>query len=48
MLPLTFAAREILPGTGGAGKFRGGNGQRVAFRVNAGASIRALLQHERF
>jgi N-methylhydantoinase B len=46
-LPITLLARELLPDSGGAGKYRGGTGQRVAFRANSGASIRALFQHER-
>lgn len=47
VFPITVVARELRPDSGGAGEFRGGNGQRVVFRVGEGASVRALFQHER-
>ena len=36
--PLFFEAYEIVPDTGGAGRFRGGNGFVRAFRVEAGGA----------
>lgn len=47
VLPVQFAARGIIPDTGGRGTYRGGNGQRVAFRIHPGATVRVLFQHER-
>ena len=46
--PLFFEAYEIVPDTGGAGRFRGGNGFVRAFRVEAGRAQLCLCadRHE--
>ncbi|MBI1731969.1 MAG: hydantoinase B/oxoprolinase family protein [Gammaproteobacteria bacterium] len=35
-IPLEFTCKELLRGTGGNGKYRGGDGQRIGFRVRSG------------
>ena len=35
-IPIEFHCKELLRGTGGAGDFRGGDGQRIGFRMRSG------------
>ncbi len=35
-IPIEFTCKELLPGSGGNGKYRGGDGQRIGFRVRSG------------
>lgn len=35
-IPIEFTCKELVPGTGGAGRQRGGDGQRVGFRMRSG------------
>lgn len=35
-IPIEFTRKEIAPGTGGDGKYRGGDGQYVGFRMRSG------------
>ena len=32
-IPIEFTCKELAPGTGGEGRFRGGDGQRIGFRM---------------
>ena len=35
-IPIEFTAKEIATDTGGVGKYKGGNGQRISFRMRTG------------
>jgi N-methylhydantoinase B len=35
-IPVEFTCKELLPGTGGGGRRRGGDGQRIGFRMRSG------------
>ncbi len=35
-IPIVFSCKELAPGTGGAGRQRGGDGQRIGFRMRTG------------
>ena len=35
-IPVEFRCKELMRGTGGAGEFRGGDGQRIGFRMRSG------------
>ena len=35
-IPIEFRCKELIRGTGGAGKFSGGDGQRIGFRMRTG------------
>ncbi|MFT5132833.1 MAG: N-methylhydantoinase B [Gammaproteobacteria bacterium] len=35
-IPIEFSCKELLPGTGGKGKHKGGDGQRIGFRMRTG------------
>jgi N-methylhydantoinase B len=35
-IPIEFTCKELVPGTGGDGKCRGGDGQRIGFRMRTG------------
>jgi len=35
-IPIQFTCKELLPGTGGRGQHRGGDGQRIGFRMRTG------------
>ena len=35
-IPIEFTQKELAPGTGGEGKFRGGDGQYIGFRMRSG------------
>jgi N-methylhydantoinase B len=35
-IPIEFMCKELVPGTGGKGRHRGGDGQRVGFRMRTG------------
>jgi N-methylhydantoinase B len=39
--PILFERRELIPGSGGAGRFRGGQGEELAFRFESGADVDA-------
>ena len=43
----TFLRKEILPDTGGAGEFQGGNGQVIVIRNDSGAPIEASFMASR-
>src|ERR1700693_418899 len=45
--PIRFAHRGLLDGSGGAGTYRGGRGQRIAFEVMPKAALPLLYMHER-
>jgi N-methylhydantoinase B len=45
--PILFERKELLPDSGGPGKFRGGCGQRLTFRLQPGAAGRVALMFER-
>jgi N-methylhydantoinase B len=44
---MTIEKREILPGTGGTGKWRGGDGQEVVFRNDSGHLLEFALMGQR-
>ena len=35
-IPIEFSCKELLPGTGGRGKYKGGDGQKIGFRMRSG------------
>jgi N-methylhydantoinase B len=39
--PILFERRELIPDSGGAGRFRGGQGEELAFRFEPGADVDA-------
>ena len=46
-LPIRFEQKSLIHDSGGLGEWRGGCGQRVAFKVLSGAALRILYLHER-
>ena len=44
---MTIETREVLPGTGGAGRWRGGDGQKVVFRNDTGHLMEIALMGQR-
>lgn len=46
-VPLLIAERRLLPGSGGAGRLRGGLGQRISFRNPGPAPVGFVIRHER-
>lgn len=46
-VPLLIAERRLIPGSGGAGRQRGGLGQRIAFRNIGTAPVTFMFRHER-
>jgi N-methylhydantoinase B len=45
--PLLITEKCFVPDTAGAGKFRGGDAQRISFRSNASTPITMTIRHER-
>lgn len=35
-IPIEFSCKELMPGTGGKGKYQGGDGQSIGFRMRSG------------
>jgi len=46
-VPLLVTEKSLVPDTGGAGRFRGGNAQRIGFRSRSKAPITMTIRHER-
>jgi len=46
-VPMLVREKSFVPDTGGAGKFRGGNAQRLVFDVRAQNPITMTIRHER-
>ncbi|MFN0161498.1 MAG: hydantoinase B/oxoprolinase family protein [Burkholderiales bacterium] len=46
-VPLLVTEKSILPESGGAGRYRGGAGQRLSFRVTGSAPVTMTIRHER-
>lgn len=46
-VPLLIREKSILPASGGAGRYRGGPGQRVSFEVAGDAPVTMTIRHER-
>lgn len=46
-VPLLIAERRLIPGSGGAGRTRGGLGQRIAFRNSGPEPVTFMYRHER-
>lgn len=46
-LPMLVTEKTLVPDTGGAGRFRGGNAQRLGFRVRGEHPITMTIRHER-
>jgi N-methylhydantoinase B len=46
-VPLLVAERRLIPDSGGAGRQRGGLGQRIGFRNIGTAPVRFMYRHER-
>jgi N-methylhydantoinase B len=47
LLPIIIREKALLPGSGGAGKFRGGLGQRITFESLSDNPIAMTIRHER-
>ncbi len=45
--PLLITEKALIPGSGGAGRFRGGAGQRLSFRSTSEAPVNFVIRHER-
>lgn len=45
--PIRFVCKELIDGSGGAGRYHGGCGQRIAFDVLPNAKLHLLYMHER-
>ncbi len=46
-VPLLITEKSLIPDSGGAGKFRGGPAQRVAFEVTSDQPVTMTIRHER-
>jgi N-methylhydantoinase B len=46
-VPLLITEKSLIPDSGGAGKFRGGPAQRVAFKVTSDQPVTMTIRHER-
>ena len=46
-VPLLVEEKALVPDTGGAGRFRGGNAQRLTFRSTGEAPMQVVFRHER-
>lgn len=46
-VPLLVTEKALVPDTGGAGRFRGGNAQRLSFRSVADQPVSITIRHER-
>src|ERR1043166_2812631 len=46
-LPITIVSKELLRGSGGAGRFVGGAGQRIGIRGDSESGVRVLVQNMR-
>jgi N-methylhydantoinase B len=46
-VPLLITERRLLPGSGGAGRTRGGLGQRISFRNPGPGTVGFVIRHER-
>ena len=46
-VPLLITEKSLIPDSGGAGKFRGGPAQRVAFKVTSDHPVTMTIRHER-
>ena len=46
-VPLLITEKAILPDSGGAGRYRGGPGQRLSFKVVGDAPVSMTIRHER-
>ena len=46
-VPLLVTEKALVPDTGGAGKYRGGNGQRIGFRSLSRNPVTMTIRHER-
>jgi N-methylhydantoinase B len=45
--PLIIAEKALIPDSGGAGRFRGGAGQRLSFRSTSAHPVTFVIRHER-
>ena len=45
--PLLITEKSLIPGSGGAGRFRGGAGQRLSFQSTSDAPVGFVIRHER-
>jgi N-methylhydantoinase B len=45
--PLLVTEKALIPDSGGAGRFRGGLGQRLSFRATGDAPVNVMFRHER-
>ncbi len=46
-VPLLITEKSILPDSGGVGRYRGGAGQRLSFKVKGDAPVTMTIRHER-
>jgi len=46
-VPLLVTEKAFVPNTGGAGKYRGGNAQRIGFRSRSDHPVTMTIRHER-
>ena len=46
-VPILITEKELIPDSGGAGKFRGGAAQRISFRMTSDQPITMTIRHER-
>lgn len=46
-VPMLVTEKALIPGSGGAGKYRGGAGQRLSFKSLSTAPIQMTIRHER-
>jgi len=46
-MPMLITEKELIPDSGGAGRTRGGNGQRLTFRVVGTKPVTTTYRHER-
>ena len=46
-VPLLITEKCLVPDTGGLGRYRGGNAQRLGFRVLGDAPVTMTIRHER-
>jgi N-methylhydantoinase B len=46
-VPILITEKSLIPDSGGAGKYRGGTAQRVAFKVTSELPVTMTIRHER-
>ena len=46
-VPMLIEQKAFVPDTGGAGRYRGGNAQRIDFRSRSDSPITMTIRHER-